>query len=365
MSLQPDIILQNWVFEKDVVEAFVHASETKKNLTVLMQSSPKDIIRDATKKSLLETIHRDFQLIETISYTFTTLMDTTKNNLWKILFHFRSWYFGYDEQEDNKQFQKAWCYERSVAYMIAWRHRAEARQNDELAQEMAEALSIYLGDKQLASVYLNDPLMKEDALRYFASLKKPTAIKTADIIPYRIVDWTVQILLWTRDHFPTGTATLGGFVDFKRKHDKTIPSDTEIAETYDIPDITIVTALREWVEEMWREVADLVHTRKYWKTEKWVYWIEQWDMRLEIDVTEQIIDNTFVEDPETMKKPTDPRGLVTSIFYIARLVSWTPTWSDDVGEVKRVDLDSIDDQHFAMHHHKEFLEKMRNEKRDR
>jgi hypothetical protein len=46
-----------------------------------MQSSPKDIIRDATKKSLLETIHRDFQLIETISYTFTTLMDTTKNNL--------------------------------------------------------------------------------------------------------------------------------------------------------------------------------------------------------------------------------------------------------------------------------------------
>lgn len=44
-------------------------------------------------------------------------------------------------------------------------------------------------------------------------------------------------------------------------------------------------------------------------------------MRLEIDATEQITDNTFVEDPATMKKPTDPRGLVTSIFYIARLVS--------------------------------------------
>lgn len=72
--------------------------------------------------------------------------------------------------------------------MIAWRHRAEAQGNYELAQEMADALSIYLGDKQLASVYLNDPLMKVDALRYFASLKKPTAIKTADIIPYRIVD---------------------------------------------------------------------------------------------------------------------------------------------------------------------------------
>lgn len=364
MSLHPDIILQNWVFEKDVVEAFVHASETKKNLTVLMQSSPKDIIRDATKKSLLETIHRDFQLIESISYTFTTLMDTTKNNLWKILFHFRSWDFGYDEHEDNKQFQKAWCYERSVAYMIAWRHRAEARQNTELAQEMTDALSIYLGDKQLASVYLNDPLMKVDALRYFASLKKPTAIKTADIIPYRIVDWKVQILLWTRDHFPSGTATLGGFVDFKRKKDKTIPSDAEIAETYDFPDITIVTALREWIEEAWKKVKHLIHTRQYWKTPEWVYRIKQWDMRLEIDITEQIIDNTFVEDPETMKKPTDPRGLVTSIFYIARLVSWTPTWSDDVGEVNRIDLDSIDDHHFAMSHHKEFLEKMKNEKRD-
>lgn len=44
-------------------------------------------------------------------------------------------------------------------------------------------------------------------------------------------------------------------------------------------------------------------------------------MRLEIDATEQIIDNTFVEDPATMTEPSDPRGLVTSVFYIARLVS--------------------------------------------
>ncbi|MBP6256485.1 hypothetical protein KA405_01910 [Patescibacteria group bacterium] len=47
----------------------------------MLQASPKDIIRNETKIALLETIQREFQLIENISYTFTTLMDTTKNNL--------------------------------------------------------------------------------------------------------------------------------------------------------------------------------------------------------------------------------------------------------------------------------------------
>jgi hypothetical protein len=364
MVLTPDIILQNWVFEKNVVEALVHESATKNDLTVLLQSSPEEIIRNETKIALLETIQRDFQLLQDISYTFTSDIDTVmiyiKNSLWKILFHFRSGDFWRKKGENT---EKAFCYERSIAYMIAWYHRAMDLWNESLAKKMTHDLAKYIGDKNLASIYLNDASMQEDALRYFASLKKPTQIKTADIVPYRIIDWTVQILLWTRDHFPTGTATLGGFVDFERDHED-IVSDSEIAELYDFPDITIVTALREWIEEAWKKVKHLVHTRTYGKTTDGVYRIEQWDMRLEIHRHEKIDENTFIEDPVIIEEPADSRGLVSSVFYVARLVSWTAEWSDDVGEVDWFDLDSIDDHHFAMSHHKEFLEKMRNEKRD-
>lgn len=362
MSEAPIIILQNGVFEKNVVDTLHRMTQTHHELTLLLQESPRGIIRNATKAALLKTIQRELQFFGTLTPVFTpnsnTLMSYTKTNLTEILAHFRASDGYHAEHEDNKQFQKAWCYERSVAYMIAWWHRAEEQWNERLAKKMYNDLVTYIGDKKLATIYLHDNSMKEDALRYFAGLKKPKTIKTADIIPYRLIDGNVQILLWSRNDFPTGTATLGGFVDFDRAH-ADVPSDNEIAALYAFPDVTIVTALREWIEEMGKEVADMIHTRKYGKTDAWVYRIEQWDMRLEIDPWEQIADNTFIEDPATMKEPTDPRGLVTSIFYIARLVSWTPTWSDDVGEVNRVDLDSIDDHHFAMSHHKEFLRKMR------
>ena len=85
----------------------MHASETKKNLTVLMQSSPKDIIRDATKKSLLETIQREFQVFGTLNPLFSPhiehIMNNTTINLNQTIMHFRSGDFGRTEYDTTEK----------------------------------------------------------------------------------------------------------------------------------------------------------------------------------------------------------------------------------------------------------------------
>ena len=125
MSEAPTIILQNGVFEKNVVDTLHRMTQTHHELTLLLQESPRGIIRNATKTALLETIQRELQLsglcIPLFSPDVHTLMHKTKNTLQKTLIHFHSGDFGRTEGDRT---EKALCYERSVAYMIAWWHRA-------------------------------------------------------------------------------------------------------------------------------------------------------------------------------------------------------------------------------------------------
>ncbi len=353
------IFINSWILDNTAAQKFEDL-DISQEWDILM-SDKVSIFSQESKKSLIKNFLYTLG-VKKISIWLVdheSISNKTTASIVDNLYLFSSDYMKNSLQNADK----ISCYESSIANIIG-RYHWSLENKPENCDHFLTELTTYLDvdpESALIQQYLSHNEIKKESLAHIHNLTS-TPLKTIDNIITKEIDGEIYLLIGQRKEYPKWSALLWGFIDYT--NDTLIESDQTIADRLWLEDLSLVTWIREWIEEAsWVDPKDLhiSYSLDRKNDKNLLLWTENisWFM-VAIDIDQSPID--YIEDPQDFWTiPADARGPVANRARHMTILQGLPAWSDDIESVDWINIKDLENIEFAMPHHRwmlgEFLEK--------